>query len=118
VDDASSFDKMDRWGLRYHENEDYDEDATVESQDGCEPYWLEVFGPALTRLTANQAVDMLQVSRGIRNFSIVSAGCLHLSLTENMHGSGGAVEAGRVPTDRPGAVEAGRVPTDRPACSR
>lgn len=63
VDDMSSFDKLDRWDLPYQENEDYDEDASVETQDGCEPYWLEVFGPALTRLTANQAVNMLQVRR-------------------------------------------------------
>lgn len=56
VDDVSSFDKLDRWDY-----EDYDEDASVEPQGGCEPYWLEVFGPALTRLTANQAVNMLQV---------------------------------------------------------
>jgi hypothetical protein len=59
VEDVS---KMSRWALQHHENEDFDEDASVEPQDGCDPYWLEVFGPALTRLTANQAVNMLQVT--------------------------------------------------------
>lgn len=51
----------DHWLFDEVEHE-HDEDA--EPQDGCDPYWLEVYGPALTRLTANQAVNMLQVGGG------------------------------------------------------
>lgn len=47
------------WGSSDLEDEDQDADPVYE--DGCNTYWSGVFGFALTRLTANQAANMLQV---------------------------------------------------------
>jgi hypothetical protein len=46
-------------------SDDGDDDDGFEhdytQQDGCYLQWLETFGPALTRLTANQAINTLKV---------------------------------------------------------
>lgn len=41
-----------------YDDGDFEDDEEV---DGVDPYWREVFGPALTRLTANQACNLLKV---------------------------------------------------------
>lgn len=50
-----------RWSGAWGSSDSEDEDLDVERVDGCDTYWSDIFGPALTCLTANQAVNMPQV---------------------------------------------------------
>lgn len=50
-----------RWSCDSSDSEGEDSSATPVYEDGCDTYWSDIFGPALTRLTANQAANMLQV---------------------------------------------------------
>lgn len=45
----------------YDSESDSDLDGLNKRQDGCWIEWLETYGPALTRLTANQALNVLKV---------------------------------------------------------